>query len=91
MVVMVQPAHDRQCDHLAARMMREPGCSAWFRNVLLDALMWSCLIEVDHIRVEHAARAASPAESAGGPSILAARSSKSVRRWRWLVTHELAS
>src|SRR5215470_10387752 len=46
---MVQPAHDRQCNHLVACMMREFGWSAWARNLLLDPLMRSCLVEVAHI------------------------------------------
>jgi len=53
MVVMVQPAHDRKSDHLVPCMMRGYGWSAWSRNLLLDPLMRSCLIEVLHIGIEH--------------------------------------
>ncbi len=53
MVVMVQPAHDRKSDHLVPCMMRGHGWSAWSRNLLLDPLMRSCLVEVLHIGIEH--------------------------------------
>ena len=54
LVVMVQPTHYRNSDHLVPCMMRGKSRSARFRNLLLDALMRSCLVEVRHIRIEHA-------------------------------------
>ena len=53
MVVMVQSAHDRKSDHLVPCMMRGHGWSACSRNLLLDPLMRSCLVEVLHIGIEH--------------------------------------
>src|SRR6266496_4787444 len=53
MVVMVQSAHDRKSDHLVPCTMRGLGWSALSRNLLLDPLMRSCLVEVLHIGIEH--------------------------------------
>ncbi len=53
LVVMVQSAHDRKSDHLVPCMMRGHGWSAWSRNLLLDPLMRSCLVEVLHIGIKH--------------------------------------
>ena len=50
LVVMVQPTHDRKSDHLIPCILRGRNRSAPFRHLLLDPLMWSCLVEVRHIR-----------------------------------------
>ena len=54
LVVMVQPTHDRKSDHLVPCIPRGRNRSAPFRHLLLDPLMRSCLVEVCHIRIEHA-------------------------------------
>ena len=54
MVVMVQSAHDRKSDHLVPGMMRGHGWSALSRNLLLDPLMRSCLVEVRDVCIEDA-------------------------------------
>lgn len=53
-VVVVQPTHDRKRDHLVACRMRGHGWSAWVRNLLPNALMRPCPVEVVYIRIEHA-------------------------------------
>jgi len=51
---MVEPTQDRNSDHLALRMLRGPRHFTRDGYLLLDALMRSCLVEVDHIGIEHA-------------------------------------
>ena len=53
-VVMVQPTHDRNGNHLVPRNLSVRNRSEPFRNLLSNPLMGSCLIEVGHIRLEHA-------------------------------------
>ena len=48
---MVQPGEDRYRNHPGTFVRSR---TRGVRNLLLDALMRSCLVEVDHIRVEHA-------------------------------------
>ena len=59
LVVMVQPTYSGNSDHSVACMMRGKSRSARFRNLLRHPLMRSRLVEVGHIVIEHAARAAS--------------------------------
>ncbi len=51
---MVEPTQDREGEELAPCLMCWHGSSFRLRNLLLDALVRSCLVEVVHIRVEHA-------------------------------------
>ena len=51
---MVQPTHDRKSNYLVACVLSARNHSALLWDLLLDPLMRSCLIEVDHIRIEHA-------------------------------------
>ena len=53
-VVMVQPTHDRQSDHFAPCILRGRNRSAPLRDLLLYALMGSCLVKVRHIGIEDA-------------------------------------
>jgi len=53
-VVMVQSSHDRNGNHFAPDILRGRNQSVPFRDLLLDALMRSCLVEVAHIRIEDA-------------------------------------
>jgi hypothetical protein len=50
---MVQPTHDRTSDHLVACILSARNQSALLRDLLLDPLMGSCLVEVGHIGMEH--------------------------------------
>ena len=90
LISMVQPTHDRKSDHLVVCILSGRIRSALFWNLLSNPLMRPCPVEGGHIGIEHAARVASHAGSTGGPGILAQHSSKSVRRWRWGVSHEPA-
>jgi hypothetical protein len=54
LILMVQPTHDRTSNHLVPCILRGRNRSAPSRNLLRNPLMWSCLIEVDHIGIEHA-------------------------------------
>jgi hypothetical protein len=54
MVVMVESTHDRKSDDLVAYNLRRRNRPEPFRNLLLDPLMRSCLVEVGHIGIEHA-------------------------------------
>jgi hypothetical protein len=69
-VVVVQPTHDQTSDHLIPCILSARNRSATFRDLLLDALMGSCLVEIGHIAIEHAARAASHRRSTDGRGIL---------------------
>src|SRR5947209_14394803 len=89
-VVMVQPTHDWKSDHLVPCILSGRDRAALFGDLLSNPLMRPCPVEGGHIGLEHAARVASHAGSTGGPGILAEHSSKSVRRWRWGVSHEPA-
>ncbi len=51
---MVQPTHDRKSHYLGACILRRRNRSEPFRDLLRNPLMGSCLVEVDHIRIEHA-------------------------------------
>src|SRR5947209_9794467 len=53
-VVMVQPTHDRTSDHLVPGILSGKARSALFRDLLPNALMRSCLVEVNHIRIQNA-------------------------------------
>src|SRR5207248_4858360 len=53
-VVMVQPTHDGKSDHLVSCILRGGNQSALYRDLLPNPLMRSCLVEVDHIGIEHA-------------------------------------
>src|SRR2546421_6280016 len=54
LIVMVQPIHDRKSHYLVACILRRRNRSEPFRYLLRNPLMGSCLVEVDHIRIEHA-------------------------------------
>jgi hypothetical protein len=54
LIVMVQPTHDRKSHYLVACILRGRNRSEPFRYLLRNPLMGSCLVEVDHIRIEHA-------------------------------------
>jgi hypothetical protein len=69
-VVMVQPTHDRNGNHLVPRILSVRNRSEPFRNLLSYPLMRSCLIEVGHIRASAPAGAASPERSTDGRGIL---------------------
>jgi hypothetical protein len=69
-VVMVQPTHDRNGNHLVPRILSERNRSEPFRNLLSNPLMQSCLIEVGLIRASARAGAASPERSTDGRGIL---------------------
>jgi len=53
LVVMVEPTHFRNSDHLVTCILRGRSRSAPFRNLLLNTLMRSCPVEVHHILIEH--------------------------------------
>src|SRR5215467_12182627 len=53
-VVMVQPTQDRTSYHLVPCILSGRTQAALFRDLLPNALMGSCLVEVGHIRIEHA-------------------------------------
>jgi len=70
LVVMVEPTHDRKCDHLVPYILRGRNRTELFRNLLRNPLMGSCPVEVGHIVIEHAARAASRRRSIDGRGML---------------------
>jgi hypothetical protein len=51
---MVQPTHDRKSHYLVACILRGRNRPEPFRYLLRNPLMRSCLVEVDHIGIEHA-------------------------------------
>ena len=51
---MVQPTHDRTSDHLVPCILSGKARAALFRELLPNAWMRSCLVEVNHIGIEHA-------------------------------------
>ena len=53
LLVVVQPAHDRKSDQLIPCILSGKNRSALLWDLLRNPLMGSCLIEVDHIRIEH--------------------------------------
>ena len=53
-VVMVQPIHDRTSYDLVPCILSSRKLSEPFRNLLRNALMRSCLVEVPPIGIEHA-------------------------------------
>ena len=53
-VVMVQSGQDWNDNHLASCLRCGTRCSCRVGNLLMYPLMGSCLVEVDHIRIEHA-------------------------------------
>jgi hypothetical protein len=54
LVVMVEPTQDRHCNHLDSGIMKGVKRSARFRNLLLNPLMRSELVEVRHIPMKDA-------------------------------------
>jgi hypothetical protein len=54
LIVVVQPTHDRKSDQLVPCILSGKNRSALLWDLLRHPLMGSCLIEVDHIRIEHA-------------------------------------
>src|SRR3989442_9141506 len=52
--VMVQPTQDRQNNHLTTAMFWCNRRSKWLRDLLVDALMRSYVIQVLHVGLEHA-------------------------------------
>jgi len=54
LVVTAEPTHDRKSDHLVPCILRGRNRSASLRDLLLNPLMRSCLVEVGHILIEHA-------------------------------------
>src|SRR5260370_1097812 len=81
---MVQPTHNRKSDHLVPCILSGRNRSALFRDLLPNPLMRPCLVEVHHIRIEHAARVASHEKTADGRDIVAVHSWRSARRSHWL-------
>src|SRR3989442_1918027 len=53
-VVVVESTHDRKSNRPVACVMRGKSGSARFRNLLVNPLMRSCLVEVGDIAIEHA-------------------------------------
>ena len=53
-VVMVQPTHHRKSDHLVACILNGRTRAVLFRDLLSNTLMWSCPVEVPHIRIQNA-------------------------------------
>jgi len=51
---MMQPSQDRNGNHLGSCLHSDTRGSRGVGDLLLDALMWSCLVEVGHIGLEHA-------------------------------------
>ena len=51
---MVEPTHDRESDYFAPCILRGRNRADRFRNLLLNPLMRSCLVEVHYIVIEHA-------------------------------------
>src|SRR5258706_4643904 len=51
---MVESTQDRNSHHLVRCTRRGKRQSLRFRELLLDALMWSCLVEKRYIPIEHA-------------------------------------
>ena len=51
-VVMVQPTHDRESDHLVPCILTARNRSLLLRDVLCNPLMRPCLVEVHDIRLE---------------------------------------
>src|SRR5512135_358024 len=82
-VVMVQPTHDRKCDHLVPCILRGKNRSEPFRNLLLDALMWSCLIEVPHIRIEHTLELLLLKNQQVVQTFLSDTPGRNAHRWHW--------
>src|SRR5215471_21851735 len=54
LIIMVQPTHDRTSNHLVPCILRGRNRFAPSGNLLPNPLMRSCLVEVDHIGIEHA-------------------------------------
>jgi hypothetical protein len=54
LIVVVQPTHDRKSDQLVPCILGGKNRSALLWDLLRNPLMGSCLIEVDHIHIEHA-------------------------------------
>jgi hypothetical protein len=80
--VMVESTHSRNSDHLVACMMRGNSRSARFRNLLLNPLMRSCLVEVHHILIEHALELPLVKDQEVVKAFLAHTSARSVHRSR---------
>ena len=53
-IVMVQTSEDGKSYHLGSGLRSDTRWSSGVWNLLLDALMGSCLVEVGHIRLEDA-------------------------------------
>jgi hypothetical protein len=53
LIIMVKPTQDRNSNHLVSSLMRGMRRSARFRNLLLNPLMRSGLIEVRHIPMKY--------------------------------------
>ena len=90
MVVMVEPTHDRKSDHLVPCILSGRNRSALFRYLLRNPLMRSCPVEVHHIGIEHALELLLLKDQQMGKRILAAHSSRSVRRSHWPEEHDTA-
>jgi hypothetical protein len=50
---MMQPTQDRLRDHLTTTQFWWIRRSKWLRDLLFDALMWSHVIKILHISLEH--------------------------------------
>jgi hypothetical protein len=53
-IIMVQSTHDRTSHYLLACILRGRNRSEPFRYLLRNPLMWACLVEVPHIRIQNA-------------------------------------
>ena len=53
-VVMMQPTQDRKSDHLVPYILSGRNRATLLRDLLPNSLMRPCLVEVGHIRIEHA-------------------------------------
>ena len=53
-IIMVQSSHDRTSNYLLACILRGRNRPEPFRYLLRNPLMWACLVEVPHIRIQNA-------------------------------------
>jgi hypothetical protein len=71
---MMKPSQVRNCHHLVPCMLRGTRWFTRLRNLLANTLMWSCPVEVCHIRDFARVEAASREGSRDGRGMLAAHS-----------------
>jgi hypothetical protein len=90
LIVVVQPTHDRKSDQLVPCILSGKNRSAPLWDLLRNALMGSCLIEVGHIRIEHALELLLMQDQQMVQAFLSDAPARSVRRSHWLVGLEPA-